>query len=83
MRKKMFIFGCVFLFTLIAISVGPAHAGKKIIDRLKDIPSCREIQTSYAPENIAAARLYESLGFEQTGDEIDGETIGRRVSPEV
>ncbi|MFC2108359.1 GNAT family N-acetyltransferase [Candidatus Bipolaricaulota bacterium] len=55
----------------------------QIIDRLKDIPSCREIQTSYAPENIAAAKLYESLGFEQTGDEIDGETIVRRVSPEV
>jgi len=48
-----------------------------VIERFREIPECREIQTSYVPANAAAEHLYETLGFEQTGEEIDGETIVR------
>ena len=49
----------------------------RVIDRLRQIPQCREIQTSYAPKNAVAHRLYETLGFEQTGETLDGETVVR------
>lgn len=52
-------------------------AMRKVIDRLKQIPECKEIQTSYVPANAVAKHLYEDLGFRQTGEEIDGETIVR------
>lgn len=49
----------------------------EILKRLRSIPDCQEIQTSYAPTNARAAKLYESLGFQRTGEEIDGETVVR------
>ncbi|MBU0596146.1 GNAT family N-acetyltransferase [Candidatus Bipolaricaulota bacterium] len=52
-------------------------AMQQVIDRFKRIPECKEIQTSYAPANAAAEHLYEDLGFRQTGEEIDGETVVR------
>lgn len=52
-------------------------AMSQVIGRLKQIPECREIQTSYAPANAAAEHLYADLGFAQTGEEIDGETVVR------
>ena len=52
-------------------------AMQQVIDRFKQIPTCREIQTSYEPSNAAAEHLYTNLGFQQTGEEIDGETIVR------
>ena len=50
----------------------------QVIDRFKDIPECREIQTSFAPANTAAETLYLSLGFERTGEVVDGEIVVRR-----
>lgn len=52
-------------------------AMKQVIDRLMAIPDCREIQTSYNPENATAERLYSSLGFAQTGEVDEGETVVR------
>ena len=52
-------------------------AMEQVIDRLKSIPDCREIQTSHVPANAAAGHLYESLGFERTGEVVDGETVVR------
>jgi diamine N-acetyltransferase len=53
-------------------------AMSQIIDQLKEIPECREIQTSFAPANAVAERLYASLGFERTGAVVDGEIVVRR-----
>ena len=52
-------------------------AMQQVIDQFKQIPECREIKTSYAPANAVAENLYESLGFERTGEEVDGETVVR------
>ena len=54
----------------------------QVIERLKSIPKCREIQTSYAPGNVVAGRLYEDLGFEQTGETIDDEIVVRMTLPD-
>jgi diamine N-acetyltransferase len=34
------------------------------VERMRQIPSCKEILIEYSPENTAAAHLYNSLGFE-------------------
>ena len=52
-------------------------AMEQAIKRLKEIPDCKELQTSYAPANAAAEKLYSSLGFKHTGEQIDGEIIVR------
>ncbi len=49
----------------------------QVLERLKAIPECREIQTSFAPANHTAEQLYTSLGFERTGETIDGEIVVR------
>lgn len=49
----------------------------QVVERLKEIPECREIQTSFAPANHVAERLYTSLGFTHTGETIDGEIVVR------
>ena len=48
-----------------------------VVDRLKEIPECREIQTSFEPTNAAAERLYASFGFERTEETVDGEIVVR------
>ena len=50
-------------------------AMEEIIRRLKARPDCQEIFTSYKPGNHVAARLYQSLGFEDTGRIEDGELV--------
>jgi diamine N-acetyltransferase len=52
-------------------------AMEEIIRRLKAEPDCREVFTSYKPEDDVAARLYHSLGFEHTGRIQDGELVVR------
>lgn len=52
-------------------------AMEEIIRRLKAKPDCREVFTSYKPDNDVAARLYKSLGFEDTGRIEDGELVVR------
>ena len=48
---------------------------EEIIRRLQAKPDCREIFTSYEPGNHVVARLYRSLGFEDTGRIEDGELV--------
>ncbi len=50
-------------------------AMEEIIHRLKAEPDCQEIFTSYEPDNDVAAKLYRSLGFEDTGRIEDGELV--------
>ena len=49
----------------------------QVIGRFKEIPECREIQTSFAPSNTVAERLYASFGFERTEETVDGEIVVR------
>ena len=53
-------------------------AMSQAIDRLREIPECWEIQTSFAPANAIAERLYASLGFDRTGEVVAGEIVVRR-----
>ena len=45
------------------------EAALRIIERMKRIEGCLEILLDYAPENVAAAKLWVSLGFEACGRE--------------
>lgn len=51
------------------------YAMNQVIDRLRAYKDRKYIQTSYAPENAAAGKLYESLGFVKTGEISDGEVV--------
>ena len=35
----------------------------QVLDRLRQIASCKEVLVEYSPDNAAAAHLYSSLGF--------------------
>jgi diamine N-acetyltransferase len=48
-----------------------------VVERLKREPGLRDIQTSYHPDNKAAAALYASLGFLETGEFVDIEVVVR------
>jgi len=61
--KKMFIFGWIVLFTLIAISVGPAHAGKKIID----IACCTTGGSTFTKFSAMASIFSAKLDVKATG----------------
>jgi diamine N-acetyltransferase len=47
----------------------------QVIQRLRDLPGCRRIQTSFAPANRVADGLYYQLGFRRTGEMVHGETV--------
>ena len=47
------------------------------IRRMRERPDCREIALSVAPQNTAAQKLYESLGFVKTGELSHGEEVMR------
>lgn len=36
---------------------------------------CRILRTSFAPQNTGAKKVYESLGFQSTGEICDGEEV--------
>jgi len=68
-------------YRLSRLMIDRRHQGKgygrtvtlEIINRLRKIPYCREITLDFVPENLAAAHLYNSLGFkivEETEHEI-------------
>lgn len=46
-----------------------------VIEQLKRDPEHHVIYISFEPENIAAQKLYEKLGFRADGRVIDGETV--------
>ena len=54
----------------------------EVMDRLKRMPSIRDIQTSFHPENRVAEALYASFGLARTGEFVDGEVVVRLKLPE-
>jgi len=51
----------------------------QILDEIKQMPCGKAdyCYTSYEPKNIVAKKLYESFGFEETGQEVEGELVAR------
>jgi diamine N-acetyltransferase len=47
----------------------------QLLDKIKAEPDCKQIGISYEPENEVARKLYLSLGFVETGEIVDGETV--------
>jgi diamine N-acetyltransferase len=45
-----------------------------VVDHLS-LLGAREIRLAYHPENTAAAKLYESIGFRDTGEREDGDIV--------
>jgi diamine N-acetyltransferase len=72
-------------FYLGRLMIDEKHQGKgygravtlEVIERLKQNEDCKEIYLSFAPENTNAEKLYESIGFERTG-ELNGSEIVMR-----
>ena len=52
-------------------------AMEQVIERLRADPECPCVQISWEPENTAAGKLYESLGFRLTSQIIEGEVVAR------
>ncbi len=48
-----------------------------IIDQFREKPDCHAVHISFVPKNDIARRLYEQLGFEDTGEIEDGECVYR------
>ena len=48
---------------------------QKMLELFRADERIRAVGMSYEPENEAARRLYASLGFEETGEMIDGEVL--------
>lgn len=48
-----------------------------LLAMLRAIPGCRRIRISYEPHNARARGLYLSLGFVETGEELEGETVAQ------
>lgn len=73
------------LWVIFRLMMDRAHQGKgygraamlQIIERMKTIPGCDSIYISFVPENIAAQKLYASLGFVDTGLVDEGEIVYR------
>lgn len=69
------------------LMVDHMHQGKgygraamvQTLDRLRQIPGCTAAVIGYEPENAAAARLYASLGFRETGLAPWGEMVAKLV----
>lgn len=72
---------------LVRLMIDLEHQGKgygrsatlKVIEELRKIEACDAVYLSYVPENKAAETLYESVGFEKTGetDDESGEIVMR------
>src|SRR5215204_2947152 len=52
-------------------------AALAVIERMKQIEECREIYLNFVPENKNAEKLYQSVGFERTGELNEGEIVMR------
>jgi RimJ/RimL family protein N-acetyltransferase len=50
-------------------------AMRELIEILKKKDDCSGIYISHEPENLAAKKLYSSLGFNNTGEKNNGETV--------
>jgi diamine N-acetyltransferase len=50
-------------------------AMQAVLERIKALPTVKNIFVSYVPVNEVAEKLYASLGFEKTGTIEDGEEV--------
>ncbi len=70
-------------YWIVRLMVDAAHQGKgygraavlALIEELRAMPECSEIFLSLVPGNEAAEGLYQSVGFERTGEIADGEIV--------
>ena len=70
-------------YWIVRLMIDAAHQGKghgraavlALIEELRALPECSEIYLSLVPENEAAEGLYQSVGFERTGEIADGEIV--------
>ena len=53
-------------------------AVEAVLRMLKEEHGCTSAALSYSPANVGARRLYASLGFEETGELEDDESVARR-----
>lgn len=51
------------------------EAMKQVIDKIKAKPDATDIMLDYRPDNEAAAKLYEKLGFKVVGNGPSGEIM--------
>lgn len=49
----------------------------KLLDFIKDKYGSVHFYTSFEPENVVADKLYESIGFEKTGEILYGELVAK------
>lgn len=54
-------------------------ATKSVIESLRKTDGCDSVYLCFVPGNIGAERLYESVGFERTGEMDEGEVEMRYV----
>lgn len=54
---------------------------KEVLRRLGERPDCAEVFISEVPDNVVAARLYESLGFVKTGEVVENEVLMKFTFP--
>lgn len=72
-------------FYLGRLMIGEQHQGKgygraatlAVIERARQHPKADAVYLSFVPENANAQRLYESVGFEPTGEDGGGEIVMR------
>jgi diamine N-acetyltransferase len=77
-------------YFILRLMVDEAYQGKgygravivEVLRRLGLKPDCREVHISEVPENVVAARLYESLGFVRTGQVVHGEDLMKYTFPD-
>lgn len=53
------------------------QALKLVMDEIRKRPACSHIKLSIEPGNDIAQKIYESLGFQKTGELVDGEEVMR------
>ena len=48
---------------------------KVVLDQMSRLPGCEKIFLSYEPHNLVAEALYNSFGFQPTGEILEGEKV--------
>lgn len=72
-------------YYLVRLMVDEKHQGKgygraavhAVIEKMRENPDCAEFYLSFVPENTGAEALYQSIGFERTGEISEGEIVMR------
>ncbi len=59
------------------------QALSQVLDEIRKRPACSHINLSIEPGNVVAQKIYESLGFQKSGEMVDGEEVMRLVFDEA